>query len=134
MSDQENKHEKKKVSPEFVDNVKKYLAVDDKIKELRDQNKKLIQEKKQKEEFILNYLQQVDEKMIDVPDGKLRRNISKTQAPLKKDTIHKALTEIMGDASKALDITDKIIKSRPIIEHVKLKRTKNRVKNNDIDV
>jgi hypothetical protein len=134
MSDQENKQEKKKVSPEFVDNVKKYLAVDDKIRELRDQNKKLIQEKKQKEEFILNYLQQVDEKMIDVPDGKLRRNISKTQAPLKKDTIHKALTEIMGDASKALDITDKIIKSRPMIEHVKLKRTKNRVKNNDIDV
>lgn len=134
MSDQENKQEKKKVSPEFVDNVKKYLAVDDKIRELRDQNKKLIQEKKQKEEFILNYLQQVDEKMIDVPDGKLRRNISKTQAPLKKETIHKALTEIMGDASKALDITDKIIKSRPMIEHVKLKRTKNRVKNNDIDV
>ena len=134
MSDQENKQEKKKVSPEFVDNVKKYLAVDDKIRELRDQNKKLIQEKKQKEEFILNYLQQVDEKMIDVPDGKLRRNISKTQAPLKKETIHKALTEIMGDATKALDITDKIIKSRPMIEHVKLKRTKNRVKNNDIDV
>jgi hypothetical protein len=84
MSDSENKQEKKKVSPEFVSNVKKYLEVDDKIRELRDQNKKLIQEKKQKEEFILNYLQQVDEKMIDVPDGKLRRNVSKTQAPLKK--------------------------------------------------
>ena len=84
MSDQENKVERKKVSPEFVDTVKKYLAVDDAIRELREQNKKLIQEKKQKEEFILNYLQSVDEKMIDVPDGKLRRNVSKTQGPLKK--------------------------------------------------
>lgn len=134
MSDSENKQEKKKVSPEFVDNVKKYLAVDDKIRELRDQNKKLIQEKKQKEEFILNYLQQVDEKMIDVPDGKLRRNVSKTQAPLKKETIHKALTDIMGDATKALDITDKIIKSRPTVERVTLKRTKHRVKEGDLDV
>jgi len=133
MSDSENKKEKKKVSPEFVDNVKKYLAVDDKIRELRDQNKKLIQDKKEKEEFILNYLQQVDEKMIDVPDGKLRRNVSKTQAPLKKETIHKALTDIMGDATKALDITDKIIKSRAIVERVTLKRTKHREKNTDGD-
>lgn len=133
MSDSENKPEKKKVSPEFVSNVKKYLEVDDKIRELREQNKKLIQEKKQKEEFILNYLQQVDEKMIDVPDGKLRRNVSKTQAPLKKETIHKALTDIMGDATKALDITDKIIKSRPTVERVTLKRTKHRAPN-DVDV
>ena len=134
MGDSENKPEKKKVSPEFVSNVKKYLEVDDKIRELREQNKKLIQEKKQKEEFILNYLQQVDEKMIDVPDGKLRRNVSKTQAPLKKETIHKALTDIMGDATKALDITDKIIKSRPTVERVTLKRTKHRAKDNDVDV
>jgi hypothetical protein len=131
MSDSENKTDKKKVSPEFVDNVKKYLTADDKIRELREQNKKLIQEKKQREEFILNYLQQVDEKMIDVPDGKLRRNVSKTQAPLKKETIHKALTDIMGDATKALDITDKIIKSRPTVERVTLKRTKNRVQEAD---
>jgi hypothetical protein len=134
MSDSENKVEKKKVSPEFVDNVKKYLSIDDKIKELREQNKKLIQDKKQKEEFILNYLKQVDENMIDVPDGKLRRNVSKTQAPLKKETIHKALTDIMGDSNKALDITDKIIKSRPTIERVTLKRTKHRVKEGDLDV
>ena len=113
MADSENKPEKKKVSPEFVSNVKKYLEVD--------------------EEFILNYLQQVYEKMIDVPDGKLRRNVSKTQAPLKKETIHKALTDIMGDATKALDITDKIIKSRPTVERVTLKRTKHRAKD-DVEV
>lgn len=126
-----NKVEKKKVSAEFVDNVKKYLTVDDKIRELREQNKKLIAEKKEKEDFILNYLQNVDEKTIDVPDGKLRRNVSKTQAPLKKETIHKALTDIMGDSIKALDITDKIIKSRPMVERVRLKRTKNRIINDD---
>ena len=133
MSDSENKVEKKKVSQEFVQNVKKYLEVDDKIRELKEQNKKLIADKKQKEDFILNYLQQVDEKMIDVPDGKLRRNVSKTQAPLKKETIHKALSEIMGDATKALEITDKIIKSRPIVERVTLKRTKHRAVNDDAD-
>jgi len=120
--------EKKKISPEFIQSVKKYLEVDDKLREIREKTKKLNTEKKQEEEFILNYLQTIDEKMIDVKDGKLRRNISKTQSPLKKETIQKALTDIVGDSSKATAMTDQIIKSRPLVEKVTLKRTKNRVK------
>jgi hypothetical protein len=131
MSDNEPEQpipEKKQVSKEFVISVKKYLEIDDKLKEMRDQLKKFTTEKKQKEEFILEYLQSLDEKVVDVPDGKLRRNISKTQAPLKKELIQKALTEIFGDASKATATTEHIIKSRPTIERVTLKRTKNRIK------
>jgi hypothetical protein len=116
----------KKISPEFIQSVKKYLEVDDKLKELKEHMKKLTAEKKTKEEFILNYLQSIDEKVIDVADGKLRRNISKTQSALKKDTIQNALTEIVGDSVKAIEITNQIIKSRPIVERVTLKRTKNR--------
>jgi hypothetical protein len=127
MSDSENKGEKKKISKEFVESVKRYLEVDDKLKEIKEKTKNLNTEKKQKEEFILNYLQTIDEKVIDVADGKLRRNISKTQAPLKKETIHKALIDIVGDANKATAMTDQIIKSRPIVERVTLKRTKNRI-------
>jgi hypothetical protein len=128
MSDSENKTEKKKVSAEFVNAVKKYLDVDDKLREIKEKTKTLNLEKKDREEFILNYLQSLDEKVIDVPDGKLRRNISKTQAPLKKEVIQKALTELIGDATKATAMTDKIINSRPTIERVTLKRTRNRVK------
>ena len=118
--------EKKKLSPEFVENVKKYLSVDDKLRQLKEETKKLTAEKKNKEEFILNYLQTVDEKTIDVRDGKLRRNISKTQTPLKKETIQIKLTEVLGCSNKATSITDQIIKSRPFVERVTLKRTKNR--------
>jgi hypothetical protein len=127
MSDSENKGEKKKISKEFVDSVKRYLEVDDKLREIKEKTKDLNNEKKQKEEFILNYLQTIDEKVIDVADGKLRRNISKTQAPLKKETIQKALIDIVGDATKATAMTEQIIKSRPVVERVTLKRTKNRI-------
>lgn len=127
MSNFENKSEKKKVSAEFVTAVKKYLEVDDKLKEIKEKTKNLNLEKKEKEEFILDYLQTLDEKVIDVPNGKLKRNVSKTQAPLKKETIQKALAELIGDANKATTMTEQIIKSRPIIERVTLKRTKNRV-------
>lgn len=128
MSDSENNSEKKKVSKEFVEAVKKYLEVDDKLRDIKEKTKNLNTEKKTKEEFILTYLQSIDEKVIDVSDGKLRRNISKTQAPLKKETIQKALAEIVGDATKATAMTEQIIKSRPTVERVTLKRTKNRVK------
>jgi hypothetical protein len=128
MTDSDTKTEKKKVSHEFVQSVKKYLEVDDKLREIREKTKTLNIEKKQREEFILNYLQTIDENVIDVADGKLKRNISKTQAPLKKELIQKTLTEIMGDANKAVSITDQIIKSRPTIERVTLRRSKNRTK------
>ena len=134
MSDSENKGEKKKISKEFVESVKRYLEVDDKLKEIKEKTKNLNTEKKQREEFILNYLQTIDEKVIDVADGKLRRNISKTQAPLKKETIQKALIDIIGDANKATAMTEQIIKSRPTVERVTLKRTKNRIKEGIVDV
>ena len=128
MSDSENKSEKKKVSPEFVQSVKQYIAIDDKLREIKEKTKNLNTEKKQREEFILNYLQAIDENVLDVQDGKLRRNISKSQTPLKKEHIQKSLTEILGDSNKALAITDQIIKSRPTVERVTLKRTKNKIK------
>jgi hypothetical protein len=124
MSEQEDK---KTVSPEFINTVKKYLELDDKLKENREIIKKMTSDKKDKEDFILNYLKTIEETVIDVRDGKLRRNISKTQAPLKKEMIHKTLTEIVGDAIKAQSMTDQIIKSRPMVERVTLKRTKNKV-------
>ena len=127
----ESESNKKQISAEFVQAVKKYLEVDDKLREIKDKTKKLNTEKKEKQEFILNYLTSIEESIIDVVDGKLKKTITKTQAPLKKELIHKTLTDIMGDATKALDITDKIIKSRPIIERVTLKRTKIRIKDNE---
>ena len=123
MSETESK---KSISPEFIQNVKKWLEIDDTIKEIRGKTKNLTTEKKEREAFILDYLSTIDENIIDVHDGKLKRNVSKSQAPFKKETIQQALTEITGDAGKAAAMTDHIIKSRPIVERVNLKRTRNR--------
>jgi hypothetical protein len=123
--------QKKKVSPEFIQSVKKYLEVDDKLREYKEQSKILTNEKKSQEEFILSYLARIEENILDVPNGKLKRNVSKTQAPLKKETICKALTEVVGDSVKATTLTEHIIKSRPIIERITLKRTRNRTGNNE---
>ena len=77
----------KKISQEFITNVKKYLEIDDLLKDIKEKTKKLTTDKKNHEEFILDYLKSIDEKVIDVQDGKLRKNITKSQTPLKKELI-----------------------------------------------
>ena len=125
-SPSDNENVQQKITEGFKKKVLKWLEIDDQIRELRAKNKELNTEKKQHEEYILNFLEQVGEKELAVSDGKLRRNVSKTKKPLSKDTIQKALTELIKDKDKANTMTEHIINSRPTVERINLKRTKNR--------
>ena len=122
--DQENQ---KKVTKEFKDKVLKWVLLDNEIRQLKKKSRELTKEKKNNEKFILTFLESVDEKVIEIQDGKLRRNISKTKAPLKKAGILAALTQITGDGIKAKELTEHILNARPDVERVNLKRTKNKI-------
>jgi hypothetical protein len=128
MSDSENSENnpQKKVTKEFKNKVLQWVSIDDKIRELRKKTKELNDEKKQHEEYILSYMQEIDEKCLNIRDGKLRRNVSKTKGALKKNIIQQALVDITGDEIKAKAMTEHIINSRPVVERVNLKRTRNR--------
>ena len=119
---------KKKVSQEFILNVKKYLEVDDMINEIKSKMKLLNDEKKTTSEYIISYLNSIDETIIDVRDGKLRKNILKTKGSIKKDYIQNTLNIFIGDNIKATELTNKIIDSVPMKETILLKRTKNKIK------
>lgn len=130
-SDNEDENVQDKVTGDFKKKVLKWLEIDDEIRAMRAKTKELTTEKKQNEEFILSFLENVGEKELAVADGKLRRNVSKTKAPLNKASIQKALTEIVKDKTKATTMTEHIINSRPVVERVNLKRTRNRGPRND---
>jgi hypothetical protein len=123
---EENNESKKQVSKEFVNTVKKYIEIDDKLKYIKKQLKVLNGDKKEHENYILDYLQSIEENIIDIPDGKLKRNINKTQSPLKKEFIQKVLSEIIGDSNKATLIMEEINNSRPMVERISLKRIMNK--------
>jgi len=128
QSDNESSDTPKQVSKEFRNKVLNWVSIDDKIRELRAKTKELTNEKKQHEEFIINYMTEIDEKCLNIRDGKLRKNVSKTKGPLKKALIQQALVDCTGDTIKAKAMTEHIINSRPTIERVNLKRTRNRGK------
>jgi hypothetical protein len=127
-SDSESSDVQQKVTKQFRNNVLKYLDIDDEIRKLRAKSKELTKEKKEMEDSILNFLETVEEKSVVVRDGKLIRNVSKSKAPLKKESIAKALSEITKDVNKANIMTDHIFNSRQVVERVNLKRTRNRKK------
>lgn len=126
MSDNENVEAPKSVSKEFVNSIKKWVALDDSMKKLRDQIKLITNEKKESESIILQELDKMDEKIIEITDGKLRKNVSKTQGPLKKDHIAKTLDEFTKDNKKTLELIEYMMNSRQTVERVNLKRTRNK--------
>lgn len=129
MSESETQQDvQQKVTRAFRDNVLRWVEIDDDIKSIRAKVKELTDEKKQYEEQILSYLNKVDEESIIIKDGKLSKTISKTQAPLKKETIHKSLVELVGDSNKAMVMAEHIINNREITQKVRLSRVKNREK------
>jgi hypothetical protein len=127
-SSENNDTNQKKVTKEFKNKVLEWVSIDDSIRELRKKTKQFTDEKKQHEEYILNYMKEIDEKCLNIKDGKLRRNVSKTKGALKKNIIQQALVDITGDVIKAKAMTEHIINSRPTVERINLKRTKNRPK------
>lgn len=128
MSDNssENNTEKKEISQEFTKKVVGWVKLDNQIRELRAKSKEITAEKKELEEWILNYLDKIGEKTISIGDGNLRRNVSKTKAPIKKENIYSTIKDLTKDENKASLITQQIFENRPMTERINLKRTKNR--------
>lgn len=126
MSDSSDEDKQEKVTEALTKNVITWVKLDDQIRENRAQTKILLDEKKQYEQFILDFLENTNEKVLEISDGRLRRNVSKTKAPLKKETIFNSLKEITKDEEKSLKLTEYIINNRAMVERINLKRTRNR--------
>ena len=139
MSDNEDSdnEKQKQITEEFVEVVKNWVKLDDEIRDYTSKIKDLKNERKEFEEFILEYMESINENVIEITGGKLRRNKSNTKTPLKEESIQTALFEITKDNEKSMQMTKHIMENRPSVERVNLKRTrfrKSKKKNNDTDI
>jgi len=118
---------KKEVTEEFKQKIVRWVKLDDDLRKIRETVKEINDEKKQSEEYILAFMENIEEKEIAITDGKLTRQVSKLPEPLNKDNIQKAIAEVTKNDAKAKELTDYILSSRKTKEKVALKRTKIRV-------
>lgn len=123
---EDSETKKKEISQKFVNSIKNWVTIDDKIKKLREEIKELTTEKKQYEEAVISELDKMEEKVISITDGKLHKSVSKTQEPLKKDIIQKSILNFIKDETKTKELMENMMNSRKVVEKVNLKRTKNR--------
>jgi hypothetical protein len=116
----------KRPSEKLISSIKHWVQIDDKVRKLKEEMKELNDEKKTYEEVVLGELEKMEEQTINISDGKLRRNVTKTQAPLKKEEIQKTIFEFTKDEQKTFDMIEKIMASRQVTEKINLKRVKNK--------
>jgi len=114
------------VSNDFKNKIIRWVKLDDDLRKIRETVKEINDEKKQAEEYILSYLDNIGQSEIAIDDGKLTKQVSKSQAPLKKENIQKAINDIVKDDNKSSIITDHILKSRETKEKISIKRVKER--------
>ena len=107
--DSDNGGVPKEITEEFVEVVKSWVTIDNEIRDKMAKIKELKDERKEFEVFILEYMDKINENVISISDGKLRRNKSSTKAGLKQETIQSALLDITQDQSKALEMTKYIL-------------------------
>jgi seryl-tRNA synthetase len=115
--------EETKIPNSFKKKVSDWINIDDKIRNVIKEAKELKEEKKKLENDILENMDNLNLLILDVGNGKIRKNISKTKGALKEEIIKDSLFQIFKDDNQASQTTQFILDSRPIVESTRLKRT-----------
>ena len=109
---------------EYKEMVKSWLDADEKINSFMKALKDLKDEKKQYENYIIEYMEENNNSEITITDGKLKKTLQKSKAGFNEKVIISALSEITKDEIKAKDITKVISQKRETKEKTFLKKCK----------
>ena len=118
-----NKTNKNPVN-EYKEMVKSWLDADEKINSFMKALKDLKDEKKQYENYIIEYMDENNNSEITITEGKLKKTLQKSKAGFNEKVIISALSEITKDEIKAKDITKVISQKRETKEKTFLKKCK----------
>lgn len=125
---QENKEETNLNNPtseEIKNMIKSWVEADEKIDALNKALKDLKDEKKQYENFIIDYMEENHNIEVSSGGSRIKKAVQKTRAGFNEKVIIVGLTEITkGDETKAKDITKIISQKREMKEKTYLKKAK----------
>jgi len=120
---EENDNQEEQSKNEIKEMIKSWEEADDQIAELNKKLKELKDEKKQYENFIIDYMEENHNIEVASPNGKIRKAVSKSKSGFNEKIIIVGLTEITkGDETKAKDITKIISQKREMKEKTYLKK------------
>jgi len=110
------------VTKEFQEHVLKYIKADDEIKKMEKKIKALKEIKKPCEEFMIKYLDNVKENIVEINDGKLIKNKTENKVSASEDIIKSAIKKHIANPDIVASIM-KDIEERPKKKRTYIKRT-----------
>lgn len=113
------------ISKEFQENVIKFVKIDDLMKKKQQEMAELREQKKPCEQFILKYLETIDEEEVGITNGKLKKNKSETKAALNQEALKLTLSKKISDQKLVDEILKEMEEARPLNTKVSLARTSN---------
>jgi hypothetical protein len=112
---------------QYKEMVKSWLETDEKISKLMTTLKELKDEKKQYENYIIDYMDENHNIEVSVPEGKIKKAMLKSKGGFNEKVIITGLAEITKDETKAKDITKVISQKRENKEKIYLKKCKKNI-------
>ena len=109
---------------ELINNVSRWIKIDEDMKEYRKEMKNLRKEKKEITNNLVNVMKENEIDCFDVKNGKLMYTKSKTKKPLSKTHLLESLKKFfVNDPNMVVDISKFIMNSREekINESIKMK-------------
>jgi hypothetical protein len=108
----------------FKINVKEWLDIDSKIKELEKKSRELKKKRnKQLEPKITGFMRSYNISDLNTESGKLRCNERNTKIPINKKTIQESLQKVLS-SEQASTAMDEIYLNRQVVTTYKLTRPK----------
>ena len=127
---EENKQEQEQnLDPkiQYKEMVKSWIETDDKINKLMTTLRELKDEKKQYENYIIDYMDENHNIEVSIPEGKIKKTMLKSKGGFNEKVIITGLSEITKDETKAKDITKVISQKRENKEKIYLKKCKKNI-------
>ena len=126
------KSEHPNVSNDFKEKIILWIHIDDLVRKKQEEIKELKNKREEIDEYILKVLDKNDSDFVDIPGGKLVKNLSERKGTLKVDIIKESIQEVIkkekltdsDEISKKLldDVMDLMETKRGKVQHVDLKR------------
>jgi hypothetical protein len=127
MSEQNEQEQNIDPKIQYKEMVKSWIETDDKINKLMTTLKELKDEKKQYENYIIDYMDENHNVEVSIPEGKIKKAMIKSKGGFNEKVIITGLAEITKDETKAKDITKVISQKRENKEKIYLKKCKKNV-------
>lgn len=116
------------ISPLFKDDVKRWVLLDDKIKQANDAIKALKKEKETIAEKMITYIKTngIEDQQINITGGVIKLATSSSVVPMSREYIESRLAQYFKSASKAKEAVEFIYADREKHNKEYISRTKSK--------